>query len=126
MQKRIFFVLAFFAIAVIGCTSFEEQVEREMKSWVGHHTSELIRAYGLPTEVIDKQDVGKIIIYVYEGEYTTPGYATSTTETSGFVKNPTRTTSTYYVPPRTYHYQLIKVFFTNKDGIITNYYWEGP
>jgi len=124
MQKLILFLLALFATAIIGCTSFEEQVEREMKSWVGRHSAELIRAYGLPTEIIDKQDGGKLILYVYEGEYTTPGYATTTTETSGLVKNPTRTTSTYYVPPRTYRYRAIRAFFTNKDGVITNYYWE--
>jgi len=121
------------AAATLGMSEGWHTRERMMESWLGHHESDLMLAWGSPAQVVPDGSGGKILMYAENRMYAAPGYAVS--DTSGYIHGSVAGGSLYgvgeaetvttYVPPQTYQWQVSRNFQVNSSGVITNYSWQG-
>lgn len=94
-----------------GCAS----PSKVMKSWMGHHISELYQSWGPPTATTTDGRGGTIVSYYYDrylGQI--PGRA---------VSNPDGSVS--YTAPRAMTYTAQRHFYVNADGFIYSWRWKG-
>jgi hypothetical protein len=105
-----------------GCAG---RVNEVMKSWVGHHYSDLIAAWGPPAQVLDDGSGGKIMTWASTRSFTSPGYATTNTTANVYGSYGTANSVTTYTPPQTTSYTASRTFWVNTDGIIYRWAWQG-
>lgn len=98
------FVLALLAV---GCVS------KTMKSWEGHHISEVIQAWGPPSNVTTDGKGGKV--YSWYSHRNLPSSTQGRTETSGDFHGTTSDNS----------YDAGRHFFVNDRGYIYAWRWKG-
>ena len=118
MRSVAFLLLLTSLLVISGCGS---EINKTMQSWVGHHSSEVIAAWGPPSRVLDDGSGGKLLIWEYGRSYTTPGYAT--TQPYGVMSHPYYQTT--YQPPQTSGYTASRTFWVNAEGVIYNWAWKG-
>jgi len=126
-------------VMTVGCVHPVRNTNSRMDTWLGHHESELIRAWGPPTQTADDGAGGKILIYRYEQSNATPGTAVTRTDTTPAGScarvpgNPqpcndvgARSTSTTVItPPQTHTYVRSRMFYVNKEGYVYFWRWQG-
>ena len=120
--------------ASIGCLAWaldaqSKSITKAMKSWLGHHYTEVMATWGPPSVVYRDGRGGLILVYLYERRWTTQGYQWTTV--TGDVYSYGDWTSlyasarTYYVPPQTYGYTAWRMFFVNSQGVVYKVSWQG-
>lgn len=118
--------VALVVVALSGCAT---RINRVMDSWVGHHESELLAAWGAPQVVLSNGYGGKVLVYTARRAYTTPATATTTVtgtaQTRGSLTTIDATGATVYTPGQTYGYQAQRLFWINPDGRIYRWSWKG-
>lgn len=123
MKRATLLVLALFVS--IGCG----RINTMMKSWVGHHYSELLMSWGPPQAVYDDGRGGRILVYTQERQWTTPGRAVTTTTGSATVYDNwiwgQAQSVTYFQPGGTSGYTAYRMFQINSSGYIYNWSWRG-
>lgn len=115
------------ALSISGCLS--SKVDKKMKSWMGHHYSDLLMQWGAPQHVYSDGKGGRILVYTAQRQYTTPGQATTNTNITVSAYDDmiwgSATSTTTYRPPETYGYTAYRMFAINKNGIIYRWSWNG-
>lgn len=99
------------ATAVVGCAS---TINENMQSWVGHHQSELIQAWGPPTRTASDGKGGRVLIYEHWVDLgqrpgtvrAVPGGAT-------------------YTEPERQGYTQTRMFYVDRNGRIYSWRWQG-
>jgi hypothetical protein len=99
----------------IGSSGCAGRVDRQMGSWVGHHQSELIRAWGPPNQTASDGDGGTILIY---GSYVNLGQTPGTATVSPYGK-------VRYTAPQQQGYSRTRMFYVDRSGRIYAYRWKG-
>ena len=100
-------------LAVFGCAA---QVNQTMGTWIGHHQSEVIQAWGPPIETTPDGSGGTIMIYSEQVELPqTPGKAYAD-PWSGAVR---------YTNPKTNGYTRTRMFYVNSAGVVYHWRWQG-
>jgi hypothetical protein len=72
------------AILTFGLSEAWHQRERTMKSWLGHHKSDLVMAWGPPHAVLEDGRGGRILVYTENRMYVSPGHATTTSSANAY------------------------------------------
>jgi hypothetical protein len=146
MSKSASLLLAVIVASVLsGCLT----PDKNMKSWLGHHGSELIASWGAPSTKYPDGQGGEVWVYQSQRTWTAPGHATTTvngnassygnlsgnanyytgsrTYSGNYQGNTTYsgTATTTYTPPQTSAYNTIRSFFLNSDGVVYRYSWQG-
>jgi hypothetical protein len=85
-----------------------------MDSWVGHHQTELIDCWGLPTKIVSDKEGGNIIIY--ESLKGIWGDEKDKRIVGG---------AQYATKDKQPGYAARRVFYVNEKGIIKSWKWEG-
>jgi hypothetical protein len=134
---RFAILVAVAALTLTGCVT----PHAAMKSFLGHHSSELIGLWGPPQEKNDDGNGGQIWTYYEHRQWTTPGHSTTSAYGmanthgtvynnpygSSFNANTTAfgTAHTTYTPPETHGYRAHRTFFIDSSGRIYRYGWKG-
>ena len=125
------------ALLTVGLSEAWHARERAMQSWLGHHESELLMAWGGPSQVIPMGPQGKILVYTERRVYVSPGYATTTTTGSaqGYAYGSgsyaygqaygQAQSQTTYVPPTVQQWEVYRRFQVDPTGRIVSYAWKG-
>lgn len=134
---------ALFALSAIaiGCIHPVRNTNLRMQSWIGHHESELIRAWGPASATSPDGAGGHILIYYFDKTHTTPDTRQTTTVTTtgpyascpvvgGVVQNCQNTqarsiTRTVGEAPRQSGYIAQRMFYVNSGGVIYHWRWQG-
>ena len=107
-----------FLILIAGCAA---RINEVMKSWEGHHISDLIASWGPPQQIMDDGRGNKIYIYSSTRTIVSPGYSTTNVYGSyGYATG----TSVYY-PPTSSSYNAFRMFWVNEGGYIFKWSWRG-
>ena len=114
-------------LANTGC--FAKRVNSIMRSWQGHHYSELIMSWGPPQAVYNDGQGGRILVWTAVRQWTTPGTATTTvsghaTVYDNYIWGQARAL-TEYRPPQTHGYTAWRMFRINQRGMIYSWSWRG-
>jgi len=123
-------VLSFLVVLVLvlfsGCAG---QINNIMRSWEGHHYSDLIASWGPPQQVFDDGFGGRILVWTSVRSFTSPGQATTyTTGTATAYDNyiwGSATSHTTYSPPQTYGWTAYRMFWIDSSGFIYRWGWKG-
>jgi hypothetical protein len=110
------------SFVVAGCAG---RINDAMRSWVGHHYSDVIASWGPPAQVLDDGAGGKIMTWAATRSFTSPGYATTSTTANVYGNFGTANSFTTYTPPQTTSYNATRTFWVNSDGIIYRWSWRG-
>ncbi|MCB2185906.1 MAG: hypothetical protein KQJ78_05775 [Deltaproteobacteria bacterium] len=113
LKKASAFVLVLFFIGLASCAN--KQISETMASWVGHSSTELISAWGLPKHLKPDENGGKILVYEYDRQYTV----------KGLIHQIPFSNSYYLEPDHTEHYVATREFYVDSNGIITRWAWQG-
>lgn len=122
-RKPLLFSVLTFVFFAYGCTGKRPPaydadkanvVDNIMNSWVGHYQTELVAAWGQPTEVVSGDRGGRILIY--ESLKGTWGEETDKHIVGG---------AQYKARPLQEGYTAIRKFYVNEEGIIYSWEWEG-
>jgi len=116
-MKKVIIVLLCAIIA--GCAA--GNVEKNMKSWLGHTRMELLSVWGPPTQIMSDGNEGEVFIYDKSTTYTTPGQLWGQSQ-----KKPYGKTTGYavYVPGQTIRFQSYRMFFIDSSGRIYYVSWK--
>lgn len=105
-------ILIFISIFILSSCSGPSEV---MKSWVGHHISDLYLSWGPPSSTMSDGQGGTIISYYYNRNFgQIPGTARKNYDGSISYTAPTNVT-----------YQASRHFYANSQGIIYSWRWQG-
>jgi len=109
-MKNILFILLS-VIAFSSCSGPSEV----MQSWVGHHISDLYLSWGPPSSTMPDGQGGTIISYYYNRNFgQVPGTARQNYDGS-----------ISYTAPTNINYQASRHFYSNSQGIIYSWRWQG-
>jgi hypothetical protein len=118
-----------FAGSLGGSGCFANRINTTMRSWEGHHYSDLIMRWGPPQGVYDDGQGGRIFVYTSQRQWTTPGTATTTTTANARVYQNTiwaqAQSFSRFVPPQTQGYTAWRMFRINSGGRIYSWSWRG-
>lgn len=110
---------------LVGCA----HINKVMQSWVGHHYSELITAWGPPQQVFDDGNGGRILVYTATRAWVVPGRATTYTTVNASVYDDyiwgTSTSYTTFSPAYLQGYTAYRMFWISKSGYIYSWSWRG-
>ena len=116
-------------ILILTLSACASRINKIMKSWEGHHASELIGSCGPPNQVMDDGYGGKILIYTQTRTFVSPGhsstYATGSAYSSGNYIYGTATGHTTYTPATSHSYNAYRMFYINSNGYIYRWAWRG-
>ena len=107
-----FVTLLFFFVLLSGCIG---NINRAMASWVGHHQSELIAAWGPPTQISIDGKGGSILIY---RGYVDLGQSQGRGSVDAFG-------NITYTPPQQQGYGRTRMFYVDPNGYIYAWRWQG-
>ncbi len=138
-EKIILLLLTFLFIAGCGGIQTKSTLEKNLSSWVGHSSSELIESWGIPYRVFSLGNGSKFIEYAYSNTIKgggTPYTKRVQTDHTGTLTNNRNLnridysgTSTTNVERRTQEWEqenFCKVVFTaDQRDIIKSWQWEG-
>jgi hypothetical protein len=98
-------------IFISGCgLRAKRAVEKEMKSWVGRHKSDLIASWGNPQDITPDGKGGTVLFY------------SQLVKKSVQFKDPLAKMSR---PPHIRKYFRTRTFYVNSEGYIYDYKWDG-
>jgi len=100
------------AVMLPGCAA---QINSRMNSWVGHHQSELIQAWGPPQQTTSDGNGGTVLIY---GEYVNLGQSPGQVYTDAWG-------NVRYTNPQQNGYSRTRMFYVNSEGVIYSWRWQG-
>lgn len=106
--------LAVSLLATLLLTGCASAINKKMESWLGHHQSELIQAWGPPQQTASDGRGGTILIY---GSYVNLGQTPGTVQPNG--------AGVQYTYPQQQGYKRTRMFYVNQKGIIYSYRWQG-
>jgi hypothetical protein len=121
------------AILTFGLSEAWHQRERTMKSWLGHHESDLFMSWGPPHAVLEDGSGGRILVYAENRMYVSPGHATTTSSGTAYgqvygnqvyVQGQGQSHTTY-TPAQVHQWQVYRQFRVNSSGQIVQYSWRG-
>jgi len=128
---------ALLTAALSGCMT----PSKEMQSFVGRHSAELIARWGPPQLRPPAGQGGEVWTYCEPRPWTTPGHVNTTVYGTGnsygnLYGNPYGATyygnanveasaTTTYTPPQTHGYTAIRSFFIDSNGIVYRWAWKG-
>ena len=107
-------ILCIIAVGTTGCGA---RISKNMASWMGHNSNDLIASWGPPQQTMPDGQGGTILFYSQARQWATPGQATTT---HGSV-----TSSTVYSLPSTYRYNAHRMFWVDRKGKIYRWSWKG-
>ena len=110
MKKNFLIILTLSLFVSCGSLNPSNKITELMKSWEGHHKSELIQKWGPPTNTSSDGKDGEILSYYYSRNNTT-------TTTYNQYTNSLNTRNNSYTSER--H------FYVNKSGVIYYWRWKG-
>ena len=140
MNKCLFLSIALVCL-ISGCAS-GPTTDDMMKSWLGHHSSDLVARWGVPQNKVPDGQGGEVWIYSQVWENTSPGSSYTTVQRQGYhsgnaqynpygyngsyAGNSTAygTARTTYTPPQTSTWVSRRSFFVNSEGMIYKYAWQ--
>ena len=99
-------------VAFSGCSA---RVNKEMQSWVGHHQSELILAWGPPAQTSSDGNGGEVLIYQ---NFVNLGQS----QGSGHIDQFGNFT---YIAPQQQGWNRVRMFWVNPEGVIYSWRWQG-
>jgi hypothetical protein len=70
-------LIAAILLSTTGC--FSNRINSVMRSWEGHHYSELVMSWGPPQAVYDDGQGGRMLVWTVVRQWTTPGTAVTST-----------------------------------------------
>ena len=114
-----FSLLVLITVFLTGCFSSQNA----MQSWIGATKAQLYQRFGPPDRITDDGQGGEILIYekTEEGGGSTPQTTNSTVQ-SNVPNNSSLNTSgldaNMFVPQAHYKHTYIKMFYSNKQGVI--------
>src|SRR5690606_10767029 len=76
MKRAMMLLVLGGVLASSGCAS---RVNNVMQSWVGHHYTNLLMSWGPPSAIYEDGQGGRILVWAYNRQMTTPGSATTMT-----------------------------------------------
>ncbi|HZP18146.1 MAG TPA: hypothetical protein VFB00_09285, partial [Terriglobales bacterium] len=109
-QVTLLLALPLSLVCLSGCV---KRINATMASWQGHQFSDLVARCGPPSQVMADGQGGKVMVWVLDRTYTTPGEATTTT--SGTVNDYggdgtiSATSKTTYTPPETHGWRAYRM-----------------
>ena len=112
-------------VLIVSMTPGCAVLNKNMASWVGHDSNELIAAWGPPQQVLDAGQGGQIFVYSHDRQWTSPGtaYTTGSATVSGnYVYG--RVTTTYQ-PPQTHGYAAKRMFWIDRNRRVYRWSWRG-
>ena len=109
-------------LAFAGCAQNMNEI---MKSWEGHHVSELVENWGPPAQIMDGGNGVKIYSYQSTVSYTTPGSSSTMGNVYTYDHGSTYYGSTTHSPSQTQTYQRYRMFWVNTKGYIYRWKWQG-
>ena len=112
-------------VILLTLTSCVTRMNNIMKSWEGHHFSELIASWGPPSQILDDGQGGKIYCYQSTTSFTTPGSSHTTGNVYSYGNTATYQGNTTYNAPQTHSYQRHRMFWVNSRGYIYRWSWRG-
>jgi len=119
-------IILLLGVLLMSCTA---HINELMKSWEGHHYSELIASWGPPQQVFDDGYGGRIFIYTQIRQWAMPGKSTTYTKASATIYDDyiwgSAISKTTYYPSQIYSYTAYRMFWVNKDGFIYGWSWKG-
>ena len=86
-----------------------------MNTWVGHHQSELIQAWGPPSQTTSDGNGGSVLIY---GGYVDLGQTPGQVYTDGLG-------NVRYTNPQQNGYSRTRMFYVDANGYIYSWRWKG-
>jgi len=114
-------------VLLTGCLA--GRMNSIMRSWEGHHYSELIMRWGPPQAVYDDGQGGRILVYTQVRQWTTPGQVTTTTTANATIYEDMiwgqAQSYSQYTPPQTHGYTAWRMFSIDRRGIIYSWSWRG-
>lgn len=121
------------AILTFGMSEVWHQQERIMESWLGYHVSDLIMAWGPPHDIVYDGRGGRILVYIENRMYVSPGYVTTTSSETAygrvygnqFYVQGQGESYTIYTPAQVHQWQVYRRFRVNSNGEIVQYSWDG-
>jgi len=130
-----------FAATTVGCLHPIRNTNNMMQSWVGHHESELIQAWGPANSISPDGAGGHVLIYYTDKTYATPDTRQTITETRtgpyascGSVggvpldcqnTQATSVSRTVGQAPRRAGYVAQRMFYVDPSGVIYRWRWQG-
>ena len=121
-------LLAAALVSVSGCAT-TAQINAAMQSWVGHSMSELVAAWGPPSQVLDDGSGGKILSYQYTRAHTTHGAAYTQSSATAYGVGghayASGSSVTTYGPSRTTTTNSWRTFWVDSRGVVVNWSWQG-
>jgi hypothetical protein len=109
-------------LLTIGCAS---RVNKTMKSWEGAQMNQLLEKWGPPQQVFDDGSGGRVFVYVFDREFTTPGHAWTHGQIVEYGNQLWLRAYTTYTPPQTNGYTAYRMFWINRQGKIYRWQWRG-
>ncbi len=107
--------------------------DRNVKSWLGGVESDLVMAWGPPSQVLPDGSGGKFVVYTEQRSSVTPGQAKTTT--TGYATGYTygnytnvygqAESHTTYTPAQIHQWSVYRMFRINDAGEIIAYSWKG-
>ena len=99
-------------LITFGCAA---SINKNMQSWVGHHQSELILAWGPPTRIMPDGKGGAVLIYEsYMNLGQSPGHGT--VDAWGNIT---------YTAPQQQGWARTRMFYVDREGNIYAWRWQG-
>ena len=117
-------IVIILVLTLIFGLSYEAKIAKfneTLDSYINYHYSYFIDANGPPTRTAEDGRGGKILIYEYSKETTTPGSLEGRSVDYGFGDSHSAT----YTPPVTIKKTITVMLWANSDGYIYRWYWEG-
>jgi hypothetical protein len=100
-----------------------------MRSWEGYHYSSLVMSWGPPSAVYDDGRGGRILIYTYARQWTSPGRSVTTTTVRATIWDNLiwgqARSYREYTPPQTHGDTAWRRFQINSRGYIYSWSWWG-
>ena len=121
------------SICFVGCMT----PDATMKTFIGRHSSELLRLWGPPNDRSPDGRGGEVWTYYQTRQWTSPGYVNSSSfgnaNTYGNVYGNNYTANTYasgstattFMPAQTQGYNARRTFMIGQSGLIMDYSWQG-
>lgn len=121
------------AFLTFGMSEAWHQRERTMRSWLGHHESELYMSWGPPHTVLQDGSGGRILVYTENRMDVTPGHATTTSSMTAYGQIYGDQVYIYgqgqgyttYTPAEVHQWQVYRQFRVDSTGKIVQYSWRG-
>lgn len=117
--------VAILALQLSGCA----HINGIMRSWEGHHYSDLIGSWGPPQQVFDDGAGGRILVYATNRAWVVPGTATTQTTFNATADDNyiwgTATSQTVYTPAQVQGYTAYRMFWIDRSGRIYRWAWRG-